>query len=364
MSSRTARIAWLTVGFWLASIIAFGGGYSILARGLPDAWFQVWLLTLPVSGAPLSLLLYGAIRRFETLSLAARWRRLALLLVGLVLVQAVIDHTAFLVIPEVLGVPDSPRTPFFTGVSFNAVLYIWLFSLYALIIELIVASDRVARHAQQAAEALQAARNAQLEALRSQLNPHMLFNTFNNLSALVLQGRNGDAEAMLANLSDFMRACLDGSDKLMASLEEELELVQAFVEVETGHFRAPVAFTVEMPEALMGAQVPRMILQPLVENALKYAVGPSNGQAGVVVRGSAKGARLTLTVEDSGCASSRPSGGTGRGLSIVTRRLETLYGAEASMRAGPHADGFCVVLTLPLTIDSQWRPQPRLAEPA
>lgn len=355
MSSQAARTVWITTGFWLASLTAFGAGYAILARGWPPTWFHIWLLVLPLSGLPLSALLCGAINRLGNLSLSARWRRLAPLLLGAVLVQAIIDHTAYLSIPQLMGVANPPSSPFFVGVPFNCVLYFWLFSLYALIIELIVASDRIQRHARQAAEAIEAAQTARLEALRSQLNPHMLFNTFNNLSALVLQGRNSDAEAMLANLSDFMRACLDGSDKLHVPLREELELVDAYVGVEAVQLKDAFPLQVHVPADVMSAQVPRMILQPLVENALKYAVRPSEGEASVVVRASTTGDRLVLTVEDTGCTSSRPASGTGRGLSIVTRQLETLYGADATVDAAPYDRGFRVSLTLPLRFGDEAR---------
>jgi len=138
MSSRASRAAWLTVGIWLASVVAFGLGATLLSARMPPTWVYFCLLSLAVMGLPLSGLLYAGIARFETLSLAARWRRMTPALLVIVLLQACYDHLSFSLMPGWAGVVRTP-SPYLTGIAFNAVLYIWLFSLLAVLFELPVA---------------------------------------------------------------------------------------------------------------------------------------------------------------------------------------------------------------------------------
>jgi signal transduction histidine kinase len=340
------RVLILTLAVWLATIAAFGAGMGIIVGHVPAPWVWAWLTALIVPGTVLGLGLYAAIDRLEALSLAARWRRLALPFFLIVAVQAALDHFLYGLMRAWMG--PGPTEGFLQGFAFDAVLYIWLFGFQALVFELLVATDRAARNARNAAEAREAARAAQLQALRTELNPHMLFNTFNGLSALVLAGRNSEAETLLERLSTYMRACLDGSDEALIPLGEEIELIRAYLEIEAVRFASTPDVRIEVPEDLAESRAPRLILQPLIENALKYAVHPSQGTAVVRVSAGREGGRLRLTVEDTGPGGPvAAASGTGRGLSIVARRLRTLFGEDAEMRAGPAGDGFRVDLLMP-----------------
>ncbi|RZI99440.1 MAG: hypothetical protein EON90_11535 [Brevundimonas sp.] len=343
------RLVLLTLGLWVASLAAFGTGASILYHGAPRLWFWSWLALLPVSGMVFSLLLYAGVMRFQPLSFSARWRRLGPAMIVIVLLQAAIDHWLYTLLHHASG--SSGGADFLTGMAFNSVLYVWLFGLQALLFELIASRNQAELNARNAAVAGEAARAAQLEALRTELNPHMLFNTFNSLSSLVLAGRNDDAEAMIDRLSVYTRACLEGGDAALIPLADEFELIQAYLDVEAVRFARTPDVRSDCPDDLAEAGVPRLILQPLVENALKYAVHPSRGAATVWIRARRDGDRLRLAVEDTGSGAEPPPGaGTGRGLSMVARRLETLFGAAGTMAAGPSEAGFCVELTLPLTM--------------
>nr|WP_276509181.1 histidine kinase [Sphingomonas naasensis] len=242
-----------------------------------------------------------------------------------------------------------PVEGFIRGVSLNATLYVWLFAIQALVFELIAASDRAARNARNAEEAREAARAARIEALRNELNPHMLFNTFNGLSSLVLSGRNAEAEALLERLSTYMRACLEGGDAALIPLTDEIALIEAYLAIEAVRLARTPDVRIECPHDLSEAAVPRLILQPLVENALKYAVHPSRGAASVTVRAARDAGRLRLTVEDTGAAGASVPSGTGRGLSIVRRRLDALFGAAASLTTARDGSGFSVEILLPLS---------------
>ncbi len=344
------QIFLITLGLWLGTMAAFASIGAASASGLPHLWYLCYVAGVPVSGVLLSLVLQAGIRRLETRSLTGRWVRLVPLLLVIVVIQAAIDQWFYELMREVFG--RKPTGEFLRALALNVAVYVWIFIIQALIFEPIAAMNRAARNARNAEEAREAARAAQLEALRNELNPHMLFNTFNGLSSLVLSGRNAEAEMLLERLSAYMRACLDGADTALVPLAEEIELVEAYLAIESVRFASTPDVRIDCPDDLAEAAVPRLILQPLVENALKYAVHPSRGAASVTVRAARDSGRLRLTVADTGTGAGAAGAvppGTGRGLSIVSRRLETLFGADASVTAGHDQGGFRVEMLLPLS---------------
>lgn len=328
----------------MAAFASLGG---INSNHLPELWYLAYVACVPISGVPLSLILLAGIRQLQARSLTARWVRLAPLLLAIVVAQAAADQWSYELMRMAFG--RKPTGEYMRALALNATIYIWLFAIQALIFELIAAMDQATRNARNAAEAREAARAAQLEALRNELNPHMLFNTFNGLSSLVLAGRNAEAEMLLERLSLYMRACLEGADAALVPLAEEIELIEAYLAIESVRFARTPDVRIDCPDDLTEAAVPRLILQPLVENALKYAVHPSRGAASVTVRAARESGRLRLTVEDTGTGAGAVPAGTGRGLSIVSRRLETLFGTDASVKAGRDETGFRVDMLMPLS---------------
>lgn len=340
------RALMLTLAVWAATMAAFLAGIGIVMEQIPPAWMWLWLGLQPISGAALSMGLFCGVTRLEAASPGVRWRRLVLPLMLAVAAQAALDH--WLATLSRMLFDAGPQGPFLQGFAFNLVVYAWLFGFQALVFELLVATHRAARLARNAAEAGKAVREAQLDALRNELNPHMLFNTFNSLSSLVLAGRNSEARSMLERLADYMRACLEDGDGALVTVADELELIEAYLAVEAVRFAQAPEVRIDCPDALIDAGAPRLILQPLVENAMKYAVHPSSGAAVITISAAEEGDRLRLTVQDTG-GGDRPAvdGGTGRGLALVARRLRAMFGDAAEMRAGPAGDGFRVDLVLP-----------------
>ena len=123
------------------------------------------------------------------------------------------------------------------------------------------------------------AQEAQLRALRYQINPHFLFNTLNSLSSLILSKQTDTAERMLMNLSTFFRATLSADPTADVSLDEEIKLQRLYLDIEQIRFPDRLSVEVDVPDALLAARVPVLILQPIVENAVKYGVAKSK-QAG------------------------------------------------------------------------------------
>jgi two-component system, LytTR family, sensor kinase len=197
-----------------------------------------------------------------------------------------------------------------------------------------------------------AAKAAELRSLRYQVNPHFLFNTLNSLSALVLTGKAQAAERMIQTLSTFYRRSLAEDPTGMVSLEAEVALQRAYLEIEAVRFPERLVPAIEVPSELLGAEVPGMILQPLVENSVKYGVAPTNRAVTVRIAAREEYGRLVLEVSDNGPGATRGTGrpgGLGIGLTNVRDRLEARYGEAASLVSGPaEGGGWRTVIRLPL----------------
>ncbi|OHD02441.1 MAG: histidine kinase [Sphingopyxis sp. RIFCSPHIGHO2_01_FULL_65_24] len=193
------------------------------------------------------------------------------------------------------------------------------------------------------------AQTAQLRALHYQVNPHFLFNTLNSLSTLVLRGSKAEAETMIMNLASFLRSSLAIDPEQLVSLDEEIALQRLYLDIEQTRFPDRLHVEVTMPKELEHACVPVLILQPIIENAIKYGVAPSKGTIAIRLTASAEYGLLVLRIEnDVDSAAPVPEPGTGLGLGNVRERLMTRYGPTAGCEWGKSDDGgFVVSLWLP-----------------
>ena len=206
-----------------------------------------------------------------------------------------------------------------------------------------------------AAEAESAAQAAQVRALRYQVNPHFLFNTLNSLSSLIIAGRAEEAESMVLKLSTFFRSSLTLDATADISLAEEIALQRLYLEIEKVRFPRRLKAEFDIPEELETARLPALLLQPIVENAIKHAVSPTRDKVTLQITAREAGpGRFTIEVSNSG---GRPAGsrngngtaGTGVGIANVCQRLSARFGSMAKCAYGPRGDGgYSVLLTLPL----------------
>ncbi len=192
-------------------------------------------------------------------------------------------------------------------------------------------------------------REAQLAALRMQLQPHFLFNSLNAIMALVRDQETAQAVRALALLSDVLRTTITAGDAPTTTLAEELEFVRRYLDIERVRFGDRLHVTIDVPDELLGAAVPTFVLQPFVENSLKHgvlheregnriAISATNGSSGT----------LTLTVRDDGRGLAN---GTGQGVGIANARarLDRMYGAAATLDVRSAAPGVEVEIRLPRT---------------
>jgi len=206
----------------------------------------------------------------------------------------------------------------------------------------------------QAAEAESAAQSAQVRALRYQVNPHFLFNTLNSLSSLIMSGRGEEAESMVLKLSTFFRSSLTLDASADISLAEEIALQRLYLDIEMVRFPRRLKAEFDIPEELENAKLPALILQPIVENAIKHAVSQTRDKVELSITAREAGpGRFTIEVSNTG---GRPAqtkngetAGTGVGITNVCQRLSARFGSLAKCAYGPRGDGgYSVLLTLPL----------------
>ena len=172
-------------------------------------------------------------------------------------------------------------------------------------------------------------RDAKLSALRYQLNPHFLFNSLNAVSTLVVEGNSPGATRMLAQIGDLLRTILDGETKLEIPLHAEIALIEQYLAIEQTRLGSRLHTEVSISSETLDALVPNMLLQPLVENAVRHGVAPFIEGGEVRVHARLQGSNVHITVRNSGPVSSRlvqqHNPAAGIGLSNTTERLKTLY---------------------------------------
>jgi len=197
------------------------------------------------------------------------------------------------------------------------------------------------------------AHESQLKMLRYQLNPHFLFNTLNAISTLVLEKELALADSMIGKLSKFLRQSLDGDPMQQVTLEQELEAITLYLDIENVRFADRLQVRWEVDEAVQSALVPSLILQPLIENAIKYAITPSETGGTIRIGAAAKGGRLILEVGDDGPGANLEAGRlvetSGVGVQNIRQRLGAIYGESCTFmleNVQPH--GLLARISIPL----------------
>ncbi len=247
------------------------------------------------------------------------------------------------------ALPITPQRLFSVGS-----IYLWTFGLALALMWAARLAGAVEKNAARAATAEAAAAKAVAAALRLQLNPHFLFNTLNSISCLVTLDRKQEAEHMIDRLSDFLRASLNSDPMEDVPLEQEIEMIEAYLDIECARFGERLTIDIVLGPDLRAAHVPNFILQPLVENAIKHGVSALKGEASVTIAAKREGDELVLTVENSSpdaadpvAESSRPRTSTGIGLANSRQRLENRYGPRGSLETASLPGGYRAVIRVP-----------------
>jgi two-component sensor histidine kinase len=281
-----------------------------------------------------------------------RGRRLALA-AGLSLAGAAfytgLNHLLFVVL-----FPVSKEAPshweYVYGLMTNFSVLIWSFVAWCAVVFALSNDEEVREQSMRLVQAQALAAESQNQMLRYQINPHFLFNTLNALSSLILQKDFVRAERMVLSLSNFLRASLEKTPADKITLADELMAQRQYLAIEQERFGDRLRLSEATPADLQDALVPGLILQPLIENAVKYGVARTTRPVAVEIMAQSRDGRLMVTVQDDGVPDIVKAPTTlGVGLANVRRRLAVLYGEAGGLSCGPRpGGGFAATVELPL----------------
>ena len=336
--------------FWFLQSLGWSGYFLLRTlSGFANSMGTMWIVhtaLLTATGYSLTLLMGALFRRLIKMRVA--WTAI------LSLVAVIVASMAFSVIETwsyaTFLKPDSRPAGFeylgaillnFALLAAWAALYYGI-NYYILLEEQITQRERLESQAS----------SAQLEMLRYQLNPHFLFNTLNSISTLVLLKQTERANAMLARLSSFLRYTLANESTAKVTLAQEVETLKLYLEIEKMRFEDRMRPHFKIAGETIGAKLPALLLQPLIENAIKYAVTPSEDGADIWLTASREGDAVRIEVADNGnsdgCSDPSGSPSTGVGLANIRERLQQAYGnAHGFTSKKNEHGGFSVIIEIP-----------------
>lgn len=345
-SFRGRAILWLTLVFWGSNLALLTLG-TALAGNEHLAEITAMRVLTTLLGLGFCYLIHLLLTRGWLSTVRRRLIALALVAPVAAEVFAWASYFAEAAVDPALSL----RGFTWSGAVRTIAFWTWFFLAWAGLYLAISYSFDVQEEQQRSAELKERAHLAQLRALHSQINPHFLFNSLNSVSALILDQKTKQADAMVAKLAEFLRMGLAADPTEKIPLASEIALQRAYLEIEQLRYQ-DLEILVTIPRELEQARVPALILQPIIENAVKYGVAGAPPPSAVAITAWAEDARLFLQVKDSGKAVSKPAPGAGIGLANVQQRLQLLYGADnVELTAGQLDDGsYLVTLTLPLEV--------------
>ena len=344
--------------FWTMQTMGWLGWLVLRAvSGLANSGQQqlLFLAILTVSGFTgfsLTLLLAVAFRALMRQRPLVMWTLSLLALLLATVIYSFIDASTAAMVPRA----DEPlfSTLFLATFYLCAVTLASWSSLYFAINYFL----RVEEQADQLARLENQATASTLAMLRYQINPHFLFNTLNSISTLVLLRQTDQANAMLSRLSSFLRYTLVNEPTAQVTVSQEIDTLRLYLEIEKMRFEERLRVSFEVDPRVADALLPSLLLQPVIENAIKYAVTPSEDGADIVLTAHLVGQNVRIVVSDSGGGlnpdMSVPTTSTGVGLANIRDRLTQAYGEQHRFetRQAPNG-GFTVTIELPFVTDGR-----------
>ncbi len=340
--------AWTVAG-------SFGAAFAFEGAGWDTPWRMLLVQTLAntvFSGCCVALCIFG----LPWVVPCAR-RQLAFPLDWVaILIALVVFGTAGSLFGTGLGVllgfvpPSSFLSAWYPGALKMSVYFTVIFGVSGAALEEVrarLANTTVALRTKERdeAEALRLAAEAQLASLESRVDPHFLFNTLNSIAALV-RDSPVEAERVIEQLSSLMRSSLDRVQPLV-TVDEELELVRSYLEIERVRFGERLRFSIDCADGAASGRVPRLSLQTLVENSVKYAVAPARDGAAIAVTTVRHGDRLRIVVEDDGPGFDASRLPDGHGLHLLKSRVALTFGSRGQVAVASRGGRTAVTLDLP-----------------
>jgi two-component system LytT family sensor kinase len=342
LGNRARLIVWWLVWLFLA-----------LGQTLLFYFTYGSLININIADSLLSLLIYSGIAlslwypfNFFTLGKVKPAALAANLLasgaITVILWMALTKTIMLLVLPEDNKYQEYWQATFTYRIGIGVFIYGLVILTYYLFVTLSNLSEKNAREAK--LESL--VKETELKMLRSQINPHFLFNSLNSISSLTITDPE-KARTMVIKLSDFMRYALSRKDEQPVSLRSELENIRLYLDIEKVRFGEKLSTEENIDDICLGINMPVMLLQPLYENAVKHGVYESTGGVKIFTSAFIEDGYLKITITNNFETEESSSRGTGTGLLNVTRRLELVYGKNASLKISKENGIFTINLYIP-----------------
>jgi hypothetical protein len=341
-SDRRRAILWLTSLCWLA---------NFLILTLREIYDRHSLLTTAATRAALTvcglLLCYFIHVTLKELTLGS-FRKRVLIIVWLAPLAAQVYAVLNFFALSLLSDTGSPPMMDWRSAIFAIAYWTWFFVAWAAMYMALEYSFTAADEKEHSSRLQTLAYAAQLRALHNQVNPHLLFNCLNSIAALISDGRAVESESMALKLAAFFRMTLSVDAHEDIPLSREIALQLAYLEIERIRF-PDLIINVDIPDRAAEARIPTLLLQPIVENAVKYGVQGSPPPGRIEIRATIEGSRLLIVVSNkaNGFGLTVPAG-AGIGLKNVRERLHQRYGAGQALIVQPVNQGFEVTINIPL----------------
>jgi two-component system, LytTR family, sensor kinase len=239
-----------------------------------------------------------------------------------------------------------------TTFIYQVLTFVITYALILTVTYVVDARESMSRQLAETARLNEELSKAQLAALRRQIEPHFMYNTLNSIAGLVRDDRNDAALSMIVGLSEFLRRASEDSHRSEVTLQEEVEYLQRYLDIQKVRFGERLQVSVDIPAELLRAQVPNLLLQPLVENAIKHGIAKRVSGGTVRVAGACHNGSLCLSVYNDGSSLPTDWGATNTGVGIgnLRTRLQILHGNGSGLQLrSADAGGVEVVVTLPFS---------------
>jgi two-component system, LytTR family, sensor kinase len=270
-------------------------------------------------------------------------------------VVSLVAEAWFAVLQVLFNPWDYPGPPTFmdasrTSLAFQGTTFLIVYALILAVTYVVDSRERMARQMMETARLNEELSKAQLAALRRQMEPHFVFNTLNSIAGLVRDQKSETAVSMLVAVSEFLRRATEDSHRSQVTLAEEVEYLQRYLDIQKVRFGERLKTSVDIPAELLQARVPNLLLQPLVENAIKHGIAKRIVGGSVRIAGAHHNGNLRLSIYNDGPSlpTDWQATHTGIGISNLRTRLRILHGADSDLQLRrADAGGVEVVVTLP-----------------
>ncbi|WP_189644727.1 sensor histidine kinase [Luteimonas gilva] len=346
MQRRTA-LTWLAVGAWwlLTGLVWTGQMYEAFSGQVASSYLLRTEMAKAALWIPFTLFLFWWVGRhpIERGAMLRSIGWLTLAVAGIIVARALCVAA---INPWIGWHEQLPSWPALLRTSFlSNLLTAWMIIGVA---HALLFAQREGARRRQHAELESQLSQARFEALSARLDPHFLFNALHSISE-VMHRDVAAADRMVVGLGGLLRQSIDGGAAQQATLGEQIELIEDYVGIEQVRLGPRLRFRLDVDESLYSAAVPRLLLQPLVENSIRYAIAPRLAPGSIQVAARGDGNRLLLEVSDDGDGEAAAAPGHGLGLASARARLQCLYGDDFrfEVETSP-GNGTCVRIDLPL----------------